>query len=90
MIAELRAANAALAARVAELERQLAKHSGNSSRPRSSDGLAKPPAPKRARQPGTRRPGKQPGAPGAHLARSKTLTRWSCTRPSSAMGAAPS
>jgi transposase len=68
VIVELRAANAALAARVAELERQLAKHSGNSSRPPSSDGLAKPPAPKRARQPGTRRPGKQPGAPGAHLA----------------------
>jgi transposase len=68
VIGELRAANAVLAARVAELERQLAKHSGNSSRPPSSDGLAKPPVAKRARQPGTRRPGKQPGAPGAHLA----------------------
>jgi len=44
MIGELRAANVALAARVAELERQLAKHSGNSSRPPSS-GLANRPCP---------------------------------------------
>jgi transposase len=67
VIGELRAANAALAARVAELERQLGKHSGNSSRPPSSDGLGKPPAPRRQRR-GGRAPGKQPGAPGAHLA----------------------
>jgi transposase len=59
-----------LQARVAELERQLGKHSGNSSKPPSSDGLAKPPAPTRERRGARgRRPGKQPGAPGAHLAR---------------------
>ncbi len=59
-----------LQARVAELERQLGKHSGNSSKPPSSDGLGKPPAPKRERRSGAqgRRPGKQPGASGAHLA----------------------
>jgi len=65
--ARLIAANAALAARVAELERRLGKDSSNSSRPPSSDGLGKPPAP-RQRRGGGRRAGKQPGAPGAHLA----------------------
>jgi transposase len=66
--ASLVAANAALAARVAELERRLGKDSSNSSRPPSSDGLGKPPASWRERRGGRRKPGKQPGAPGAHLA----------------------
>jgi transposase len=66
--ARLVAANAALAARVAELERRLGKDSSNSSRPPSQDGLGKPPAPRRERRGGGRAPGKQPGAPGAHLA----------------------
>jgi hypothetical protein len=67
--ARLVAANAALEARVAELERRLGKDSSNSSRPPSSDGLGKPPAPRqRRRDGGGRRAGKQPGAPGAHLA----------------------
>jgi uncharacterized coiled-coil protein SlyX len=74
VIAELRAANAeparliaTLQARVAELERRLGKDSSNSSKPPSSDGLAK--ATRSARGDGGRRgPGKQPGAPGAHLA----------------------
>jgi len=57
----------ALRAQVAELERRLGQNSHNSSRPPSSDGLAKPPVPTRERR-GGRRPGKQPGAPGAHLA----------------------
>ena len=75
VIVGLRAANAeqagvieVLRARVAELERQLGRHSGNSSKPPSQDGLGKPPAPKRPRRAGGRRPGQQPGAPGAHLA----------------------
>ncbi len=77
VIAELRAANAeqarliaTLQARVAELERRLGRDSSNSSKPPSSDGLGKPaPADRRAdEQAGRRRPGKQPGAPGAHLA----------------------
>jgi transposase/uncharacterized coiled-coil protein SlyX len=77
VIAELReanaslvAANAALQARVAELERRLGKDSSNSSKPPSSDGLRKPArAARRAdQQTARRRPGKQPGAPGAYLA----------------------
>jgi transposase len=74
VIVKLRAANAeqaglitSLQARVAELERRLGKDSSNSSKPPSADGLAK--ATRRARgDGGGRRPGKQPGTPGAHLA----------------------
>jgi transposase len=78
IIAELRAVNAAqaqaiaaLEARVAELERRLGTDSSNSSKPPSSDGLRKPTRPQRRggeRGEGRRQPGKQPGAPGAHLA----------------------
>jgi transposase len=77
VIAELRAANAeqarliaTLQARLAELERRLGKDSSNSSKPPSSDGLGKPARAERrdADQTEGRRPGKQPGAPGAHLA----------------------
>jgi transposase/uncharacterized coiled-coil protein SlyX len=77
VIAELRAANAeqarliaALQARGVELERRLGKDSSNSSKPPSSDGLRKPSrAERRADQQAVRRrPGKQPGAPGAYMA----------------------
>jgi transposase len=77
VIAELRAVNAeqarliaALQTRVVELERRLGKDSSNSSKPPSSDGLRKPARAERrnAEQTQGRRPGKQPGAPGAHLA----------------------
>jgi len=77
VIVELRAANAeqarliaTLQARVAELERRLGRDSSNSSKPPSSDGLGKPARAERrdAGQTQGRRPGKQPGAPGAHLA----------------------
>jgi transposase len=77
VIVELRAANAEQArliatvqARVAELERRLGKDSSNSSKPPSSDGLRKPARTERraAERAERRRPGKQPGAPGAHLA----------------------
>jgi uncharacterized coiled-coil protein SlyX len=77
VIVELRAAHAeqarlidTLMARVVELERRLGKDSSNSSKSPSSDGLGKPS--RAARCAGgraeRRRPGKQPGAPGAHLA----------------------
>ena len=80
VIVELRAANAeqsrliaTLQARVAELERRLGKDSSNSSKPPSSDGLRKPSRVERRADERTeaRRPGKQPGAPGAHLAQVK-------------------
>jgi hypothetical protein len=77
VIAELGAVNAeqarliaALQSRVAELERRLGKDSSNSSMPPSSDGLRKPTRAERRGDHGAARgrPGKQPGAPGAHLA----------------------
>jgi transposase len=55
-----------LTARVAELERRLGLTSRNSSRPPSSDGLVKPP-PRSLRKRDGRRPGGQPGSPGAAL-----------------------
>ena len=61
----LRADNVRLTARVAELEGAARADSATSSRPPSSDGLAKKPAMPRVK--GGRR-GKQPGADGKHLA----------------------
>jgi len=57
---------AALAGRVAELEARLGKNSWNSSKPPSSDGLAKPP-PKSLRRASGRKPGKQQGGQGFRL-----------------------
>jgi hypothetical protein len=60
----------ALAEEVRDLRRRLGRNSGNSSMAPSADDLPgrAPPAPKPARGKGERRPGKQPGAPGSHLA----------------------
>lgn len=55
-----------LSVRVAELEARVGEDSSNSSRPPSSDGLAKPP-PRSMRGKSGRRAGKQPGSPGASL-----------------------
>ena len=56
---------AALTEQVAELSRRLGQNSGNSSLPPSADRFGKP---KRSTRKGTtRKPGKQPGAPGAGL-----------------------
>lgn len=57
---------AALAGRVAELEARLGKNSRNSSKPPSSDGLAKP-APKSLRRASGRKPGKEQGGQGFRL-----------------------
>jgi transposase len=64
----------ALAAEVRELRRQLGHNSGNSSMAPSADDLPgrTPPPVKPKRGSGGRKPGKQPGAPGSHLA-------WSCS-----------
>ena len=72
VIARLLGQIAELEGRVARLELLVSRNSGNSSMPPSTDDLPgkKPPAGKPRRGPGggKRRPGKQPGAPGAHLA----------------------
>jgi hypothetical protein len=62
-----------LQARIAELERELGRHSQNSSLPPSSDSQAQRESRqarrRRERDEAKRDPGKQPGAPGAHLER---------------------
>jgi transposase len=55
---------ATLQARIAELEARLSQHSGNSSRPPSSDPPSAPPRP--PQPPSGRKRGAQPGHPGRH------------------------
>jgi hypothetical protein len=59
-----------LLARVERLERLISRNSGNSSMPPSADDLPgrRPPEGKAGRKTSKRGPGKQPGAPGSHLA----------------------
>jgi hypothetical protein len=54
---------------VARLERLISRNSGNSSMPPGTDDLPgkKPPEGQARRSGGGRKPGKQPGAPGAYL-----------------------
>ncbi|MGH3896980.1 MAG: IS66 family transposase [Pseudonocardiaceae bacterium] len=69
-LAELRGANEALAAKLARLEHLLSRNSGNSSSPPSKDNDPgrTPPPPKHRGGGAKRSKGKQPGAPGSHLA----------------------
>ena len=68
-VGELETLNRSLLARIATLEERLAKNSRNSSIPPSADGLAKPVVPNWSqRRAQGRRPGKQPGGEGKHLA----------------------
>jgi hypothetical protein len=67
-VAEVEAANAGLAGRVERLERAASRNPGNSSLPPSLDDQpGRPPAPGTPKR-GKRKPGKQPGSPGSHLA----------------------
>ncbi|HEY4792166.1 MAG TPA: DUF6444 domain-containing protein, partial [Actinomycetes bacterium] len=74
VIATLEARISQLDAQVIDLQARLRANSSNSSKPPSADGLAKgPPRPDRAGRHAAqarsrRKPGGQPGAPGAHLA----------------------
>src|SRR5271155_1824947 len=73
-VAELMEANEQLAAKLARLEHLLSRNSGNSSLPPSMDdqpGRRAPEGRGRRMKGGGRSPGKQPGAPGSHLAWSK-------------------
>jgi transposase len=71
-LSELTEANEALAVKLARLEHLLSRSSGNSSSPPSRDDDPGKPAPPEKKQRGTGGPkrsrGKQPGAPGTHLA----------------------
>ena len=69
-VTELEKENAELRERVARLERLISRNSGNSGMPSSGDdqpGKVRP-KDKPAKGGAKRRPGKQPGVPGAHLA----------------------
>jgi transposase len=68
--AELTAQVTDLSERLARLERAVSRNSGNSGMPPSADDLPgrKAPAPRPGRGGGKKKQGKQPGAPGAHLA----------------------
>jgi transposase len=77
-VAEQEAVNADLSARVERLERAASRNSGNSSLPPSLDdqpGRTPPPARGRQGKGKGRNPGKQPGAPGSHLAWSESPDR---------------
>jgi transposase len=67
LVVELKLLVAAQAERIGELERQLGSDSHNSSKPPSSDGLRKKPAPKSLRPRTGRKPGRAKGDPGGQL-----------------------
>ncbi|WP_331719109.1 DUF6444 domain-containing protein [Streptomyces sp. NBC_00289] len=66
-----RAELAAARARIADLEARLGQNSSNSSKPPSSDGLAKP-APRSLRGKSGRGPGRPKGQPGTTLRQTET------------------
>jgi transposase len=85
--AGLRERAAGLEAQVADLAARLAQNSQNSSRPPSSDGLAKP-APKSLRAKNGRKPGRPKGQPGATMQLSDCPDRVVRHRPACCSGCA--
>ena len=88
-IAQLRADNSALAARVARLERLISRNSGNSSMPPSSDDVLPGrggPKGRPASRDGRRRRGKQPGAEGRWLGWAQVPDKTVCHRPAGRCG----
>ncbi|WP_327047534.1 IS66 family transposase [Microbispora sp. NBC_01189] len=71
--------------RIAELEARLGLNSDNSSKPPSSDGLAKP-APRSLRKGGQRKPGRPKGTPGATLAQVERPDKWERHEPGRCRG----
>ena len=72
LISALKAENAALKARIAELERRLGLDSSNSSRPPSSDGPKKPARVSSLREPSSKKTGGQKGHKGETLRQTAT------------------
>jgi transposase len=81
LVAGLRGRIAELEAQLAELRGRLRLNSRNSSKPPSSDGLAKPKARRSLRRASGRRPGGQPGSAGHHLARVEVPDSVVCHEP---------
>ena len=73
LIGALRAENAALKARIAELERRLGLNSSNSGKPPSSDGLKKPGRVKSLREGSGKQRGGQKGHTGETLRHCRSL-----------------
>lgn len=85
LVVELRSELAQARARIADLEARLAQNSANSSRPPSSDGLAKP-APKSLRGKSGRGPGRPKGQPGTTLRQVETPDETVTHRPGPCAG----
>ena len=67
LVASLQATITELQETIKELRRQLGQDSHNSSKPPSTDGYKKPPAPRGQRVPSGRKPGGQKGHKGSHM-----------------------
>lgn len=89
LVVELKLLVSAQAERIAELERQIAADSHNSSKPPSSDGLSKKPAPKSPRRRSGRGPGRAREIRADGWSRSPTRTGSSITIRSCAAAAGP-
>jgi transposase len=85
LVVQLRSELAQARARIADLEAQLGQNSTNSSKPPSSDGLAKP-APKSLRGKSGRGPGRPKGQPGATLRQVETPDETFTHRPGPCTG----